>query len=278
MKFKMKNKKIELIKQGTRRKYRQLSSDQFGKKGRTFLHDIFLNYPKPSLFIKAIYVKYISKAIVFVSIAWMLYGSYIILITKKPAFEVLSVLGGFIGGIATLTAVTISYKEYLIFKSYSGSEQYREFIIKVIRPIPDEIFKDFMKLKFYTHHKGYEQKTIPVEEKPEIRKTLFELEGKYKKIESEIQSGYYDLAFKNKWLASKIEGDLNDLIEYLYHFRLASMNVQYYLFNGEPLDYENNFISDIYLETNSIADYITNDTQYRLIRGLVMQIDHTDLF
>lgn len=196
------------------------------------------------------YIKYLSHFILILSVIALLLGIPIIATEKGPSFQILTSLGGFVGGVFTVIAVVLAAKEYYFFNAYKGIKDYRAFIVSKIRPISNMIIDDYVILKEYLTDYLADEHNINNNDKDEITKELLEMSHKYHNLVIDISSEFNDLSYHNDFLRLKSKGDFYFLELNLHHFSYAIQNVylHYASFANVEVDRNNDFICDFLVE------------------------------
>lgn len=201
--------------------------------------------------LKKLYVSCIW-ALVLLILSFTFYGGFLIINYKKPSIEILSYLGSFLGGMFTVIAVLLAVKEYIIFKAHNGSDKFLEFITKTIRPIGQDIYKDFKILKNIYDFSKNDIKDDHL--KIEYQKKLTEIKDRYTNLIVSLDVQHFDATYHNKWLSNKIHFEYSELFDFIEHFYYAIYFVDEILYGAEiniTLDkfYKDNpFVKDIISE------------------------------
>ena len=74
------------------------------------------------------YIHYFFWFALWLSIAILLYGLFIILSAKGESSNILANFGSFSGGMATVIAALVAVREFILFRHNQGVKEFREFL------------------------------------------------------------------------------------------------------------------------------------------------------
>lgn len=227
-----------------------------------------------TLTISTLYVKAFSF-IIFFTLCLTGIGSYLIFIDSLPITNRLTNFGSFGGGMFTALAILIGLKEYIVFKSSKGINNYRKFIVEIIRPIPNQMHDDYLKLRLITER--ITKDNVSKEYRIEFANYLEEIKHRYLKLCNQIISEYADLSFHNDWHTKKIKKDMKNLIDDVESFFLSTYVIDTALDENDTSFFtihdDNKFVHDLQKSNQSYNSLVISK-----VRSLVYKIDSTGAF
>lgn len=247
---------------------RPLPAYKLNKKKNPILKYISNLFKKFYVFTISIYINYLSTFITFLSFLILIFGTVFLATQKRPAFELLSALGGFIGGFATVIAITIAIKEYTLFRVFRDADKYREFIAKSIRPLKKEINDDYSYLVVILSKAYSEDDYLNNSDRKTAMDQLMSKQLDYEASIKGIVSTFAELSFHNKWIEFKFESKFQKLESILTEFKLALSKGEEYIGKYQDVNLDMKFIYTDYQEEP--------DELIQLLR-LIDEIDTTKL-
>ncbi|KKK62553.1 hypothetical protein LCGC14_3003170, partial [marine sediment metagenome] len=139
-----------------------------------------------------LYINYFFWLALWLSIATLLYGSFIILSVKGESSNILANFGSFSGGMATVVAALVAVREFILFRHNQGVKEFREFFIKQVQPLPNFILE--MADEAYLLFAKLDRKAKEDLKRPEVIHEIQELENKLKLFEDAEANYDYVLA------------------------------------------------------------------------------------
>lgn len=88
-----------------------------------------------------LYINYFFWLALWLSIATLLYGSFIILSAKGVSSNILANFGSFSGGMATVVAALVAVREFILFRHNQGVKEFREFLSKQVQSLPNFVLE-----------------------------------------------------------------------------------------------------------------------------------------
>lgn len=218
------------------------------------------------------FIKYISPLIIVFSFIFLFYGGFVIVNEKGPSFQVLTSFASFLGGVLTVIAVTITTKEYFSFKIFKYDNEFRNYIVKTIRPLREDIKTDFANLKMYLLNFIDERESIGEDELNKRIMKIRTLSSKYNDISTDIDTQFKDITYHNKFIKHKFSKDINLLQVHITDFRLAINYVLFHYYDKPCDQIKNNIIKELsddkFKKAGTIAQFIK----------LVKEIDEKEIF
>lgn len=227
-----------------------------------------------TLTISTLYVKAFGF-IIFFTLCLTGLGSYLIFTDSIPITNRLTNFGSFGGGMFTALAILIGLKEYIVFKSSKGIDNYRKFIVEVIRPIPKQMHDDYLKLRLITER--ISKDNVSDQYRIEFTNYLEEIRHRYLKLSSKIISEYADLSFHNDWYTKKIQKNMENLIDDVESFFVSTYVIDTALDDNDisvlTFHDANKFVHDLQKSNQSYSSL-----EVSKVRSLVSKIDSTGAF
>ncbi|WP_370316662.1 hypothetical protein [Pseudoalteromonas sp.] len=182
--------------------------------------------------VERIYIKYFFWLALWLAIAALLYGSFIILSAKGEPTSILASFGSYSGGMATVLAALVAVREFILFRHNQGVKEFRDFFSKQVQSLPnfvlevaDEAYLLFAKL---------DRKAKDDSKRPEVIQEILEIENKLKVYEEHVSSRYYQLSSEVTYIFSMstylellIGSETNRLLYILEELKDAIINYQY---------------------------------------------------
>lgn len=218
------------------------------------------------------FIKYISPLIIVFSFIFLFYGGFVIINEKGPSFQVLTSFASFLGGVLTVIAVTITTKEYFSFKIFKSDNEFRNFIVKSIRPLREDIKTDFADLRVYLLSFIDERESISEDE---LNKRIIKirlLSSKYNNISTDIDTQFKDITYHNKSIKHKFAKDINLLQMHIAEFKLAIIYVLLHYYDEPCEQHKSTLIKELRADKFKQAATIA-----QLIK-LVKEIDEKEIF
>lgn len=139
-----------------------------------------------------LYINYFFWLALWLSIATLLYGSFIILSAKGVSSNILANFGSFSGGMATVVAVLVAVREFILFRHNQGVKEFREFLSKQVQSLPNFVLE--MADKAYLLFAKLDRKAKEDLKIPEIINEIQELENELKLLEEAVSIRYHQLS------------------------------------------------------------------------------------
>lgn len=244
---------------------KQRSNDTFSVKLRELFSKLHLKFIMG-------FIKYISPLIIIFSFVFLFYGGFVIIIQKGPSFQVLTSFASFLGGVLTVIAVTLTTKEYLSFKIFKSDNEFRNFIVKTIRPLREDFKTDYADLKAYLLSFIEERESIGEDELNKRRMGIRNISSKYENISTDIDTQFKDVTYHNKFIKHKFSKDINLLLIHIAEFKLAIIYVLLHYYNKPCDQHKSSLIEELR------ADKFNRAATVAQFIKLVKEIDEKEIF
>jgi hypothetical protein len=200
------------------------------------------------------------------SIAILIYGSIVILISSGEPSEILTKFAGFAGGMATVVAALVAIREFILFRHNQGVKEFRELFSDKLKTLPgyvlsraDEAYSLFSKVDCVVED-GI-KKEGAVQEMKELAVSLKELRDDVSLSHYSLSAGVDDIHSMSAYLevmigekAIRLVRILKELNDAIFNYELR---VEFYVTTASKLsgntfgaDYvvnkENEFISSYF--------------------------------
>ncbi|MEG3759734.1 hypothetical protein V5096_17470 [Pseudoalteromonas carrageenovora] len=139
-----------------------------------------------------LYINYFFWLALWLSIATLLYGSFIILSAKGESSNILANFGSFSGGMATVIAALVAVREFILFRHNQGVKEFREFFNKQVQSLPHFVLE--MADEAYLLFAKLDRKAKEDLKKSEVIHEIQELENELKLLEEEVSIRYHQLS------------------------------------------------------------------------------------
>lgn len=138
------------------------------------------------------YIHYFFWFALWLSIAILLYGLFIILSAKGESSNILANFGSFSGGMATVIAALVAVREFILFRHNQGVKEFREFFSTQVQSLPNFVLE--MADEAYLLFAKLDRKVKEDLKRPEVIHEIQELENKLKLFEEEVSIRYHQLS------------------------------------------------------------------------------------